>query len=97
MRSDFIKFYHEIDNLKSILFKNGYPSDLEDKCIKELSDKNGSKYSVWKDLVITLPYLRKLSHQIRERANRIMKNKLPYCNIQFVFQTKCKISNFFNI
>ena len=25
----------------------------------------------------------------------MMKNKLPYCNIQFVFQTKCNISNFF--
>ena len=24
-----------------------------------------------------------------------MKNKLPYCNVRFVFQTKCKISNFF--
>ena len=24
-----------------------------------------------------------------------MKNKLPYCNIRFVFQTKCKISNFY--
>ena len=24
-----------------------------------------------------------------------MKNKLQYCNIWFVFQTKCKMSNFF--
>ena len=24
-----------------------------------------------------------------------MKDKLPYCNIRFVFLTKCKISNFF--
>ena len=24
-----------------------------------------------------------------------MKNKLPYCNIKFVFQTKCKINTFF--
>ena len=24
-----------------------------------------------------------------------MKNKLSYCNIRFVFQIKCKISNFF--
>ena len=24
-----------------------------------------------------------------------MKTKLPYCNTRFVFQTKCKISNFF--
>ena len=48
-----------------------------------------------KDLVIALSYLGKLSLQIRTRINRIMKNKLPYFNIQFVFQTKCKIVNFF--
>ena len=47
------------------------------------------------DLVIALPYLGKLSLEIHTRINRIMKNKLPFCNIQFVFQTKCKISNFF--
>ena len=48
-----------------------------------------------KDLVIALPYLGKLSLQIRTRINGIMKNKLPYCNIRFVFPTKCKISNLF--
>ena len=44
-----------------------------------------------KELIITLPYLGKLSLQMRTRINRIMKNKLPYCNVQFVFQTKDKI------
>ena len=48
-----------------------------------------------KNLVIALPYLGKLSLQIRTRINRMMKNKLRYCNIRFVLQTKCKISNFF--
>ena len=48
-----------------------------------------------KELIITLLYLGKLSLQIRTRINRIIKNKLLYCNVQFVFQTKCKISNFF--
>ena len=48
-----------------------------------------------KDLVIALPYLGKLSLQIGTRINRVMKNKLPYCNTPFVFLTKCKISNFF--
>ena len=48
-----------------------------------------------KNLVIALPYLGKFSIQIRTRINRIMKNKLPYCNIRFVFQTKCKIKNSF--
>ena len=37
--SDFIKFHHEIDQLKSILYKNSYPRDLVDKCIKEFLDK----------------------------------------------------------
>ena len=46
-----------------------------------------------KDLVIGLPYLGNLPLQIRTRINRIMKNKLPYCNIRFVFQTKC-MTNF---
>ena len=32
--SDFIKFHHEIDKLKSILYKNSYLRDLIDKCIK---------------------------------------------------------------
>ena len=48
-----------------------------------------------KVLVIALTYLSKLFLQIRRRINRIIKNKLSYCNIWFVFQIKCKISNFF--
>ena len=100
IKSDFIKFHHEIDKLKSILYRNSYPRDLVDKCIKEFLDKILAPKPVVstvpkKNLVIGLPYLGKLSLQIRTRINRIMKNKLPYCNIRFVFQTKCKISNFF--
>ena len=98
--SDFIKFHHEIDKLQSILYKNSYPRDLIDKCIKEFLDKILTPKPVVSTvpkeyLIIALPYLGKLSLQIRTRINRIMKNKLPYCNVQFVFQTKCKISNFF--
>ena len=98
--SNFIKFNHEIDKLNSILYKNSYLRDLVDKCIKELSDEILAPKSVVstvpkKDIVIALPYLGKFSLQIRTRINRIMKNKLQYCNIRFVFQTQCKISNFF--
>ena len=98
MCSDFIKFHREIDKLKSILYKNSYPRDLIDKCIKEFLDKIQTPKHVVstvpkEQLIITLPYLGKLSLQIRTRINRIMKNKLPYCNVQFVFQTNCKISN----
>ena len=97
LSSDFIKFYHKIDKSKGGLYKNGYACDLVDKRIKEFLDKILAPKLVVstvpnKNLIIALPYLSKLSLQIRTRINRIMKNKLPYCNIQFVFQTKCRIS-----
>ena len=98
--SDLIKFHHEIDKLKSILYKNRYPRDLIGKRIKEFLDKILTPKHVVgtvpkKDLIITLPYLGKLSLQIRTRINCIIKNKLSYCNVQFVYQNKCKICNFF--
>ena len=48
-----------------------------------------------KDLMIVLPYLGKLSLQIRTRINRGMKTKLSHCNFRIVFQSKCKLINFF--
>ena len=45
--------------------------------------------------MIVLPYLGKLSLQIRTRINRVMKNKLPYCSFRIAFQSKCKLINFY--
>ena len=44
--------------------------------------------------MIVLPYLGKLSLQIRSRINRVMRNKLPHCSLRIVFQNKCKLVNF---
>ena len=70
------------------------------QCIKDFLDKILAPKPVVstvpkKELVIALPYLGTLSLQIRKRINDIMKNKLPYCNIRFVFQTKSETSDFF--
>ena len=94
--SDFVKFHHEI----GILYKNSYPRDFADKCLKEFLDRVLTRKVVVstvpkKDLMIVLPYLGKLSLQIRSRINRAMRNKLPHCNLRIVFQTKCKLINFF--
>ena len=98
--SDFVKFHHEINMLKGILHKNSYPRDFVDKCIKEFLDRVLVRKVVVgtvpkKDLMIVLPYLGKLSLQIRTRINRVMRSKLPHCNLRIVFQTKCKLINFF--
>ena len=45
--------------------------------------------------MIVLPYLGKRSLQSRTRITRAMKNKLIHCNFWIVFQTKCKLINFF--
>ena len=45
--------------------------------------------------MIVLPYLGKLELQIHTRASRVMKNKFPHWNFRIVFQTKCKLNNFF--
>ena len=92
--------FHEINILKGILYKNNYPRDFLDKCIKEFLDKVLTQKVVVstvpkKDLMIVLPYLGKLSLQIHTRINRVMRNKLPHCNLRVVFQTKCKLINFF--
>ena len=47
--------------------------------------------------MIVLPYLGKLWLQICTRINRLMKNKLPYCNFQILIQNKCRLIDFFTI
>ena len=37
--SDFVNFHHEVNILKSILYKDRYPHDFVDKCIKEFLDR----------------------------------------------------------
>ena len=97
--SDFVKFHREINTLKSILYKNSYPRDFVDKCIKEFLDRVLTPKTVVdtvpkKDLMIGLPYLGKLSLPVHTKINRVINNKLPYYNLPFVFQTKCKLISF---
>ena len=47
--------------------------------------------------MMVLVYLAKLSHQIHTRINRVLTNKLPYCNLGVVFQTKCNLINIFTV
>ena len=102
MCSHFIKFHHEIDKLKSILYINSYPRDLIDKCIKEFLDKIPTPTPVVstvprKYLIIALPYLGNLFLQIRTRINHIMKNKLPYCNVRFFSRLSAKLGTFLHL
>ena len=79
--------------LKSIWYKNSYPRDFVDKCIKKFLDRVLTQKVVVttvpkKDLMIVLPYLGKVSLQIRTRINRVMKNRLPHA----IFELYSRVS-----
>ena len=46
--SDFVKFHHEINILKSILYKNSYPRDFVDKYIKKIFRQSINAESCYK-------------------------------------------------
>ena len=67
---------------RSYCIKNSYPRDFVDKCIKIFLDRVLTQKFVVstvtkKYFMVVLPYLGKLSFQIRTRINHVMKNKLP--------------------
>ena len=71
--------------MKSALYKNSYPPDFVEKCIKNFLDIILTQKVIVstvpkKDLMIVLRYLDMFSLQILTRINGVMKKKLPHCN-----------------
>ena len=98
--SDFEKFHHEVDNLKCILRKNNYPQYFIDNCIRKFLDKifqpKPIKHNVpKKEILLVLPFLGKISLQIRTKISRIIDRKLPHCNVRIVFRSGSEMCTFF--
>ena len=98
--SDFSRFHSEVCNLKEILKKNALPIKLIDSCIKNLHNKILTEKPVTlaaekKDLVIVLPFLGKLSLDLRTRLRNSISKNLPFCKIRVIFKSSTCISNFF--
>ena len=72
LSSDFLKFHHEVDKLKKILPKNAYPKKFTDKYIQKfLNNMFIQRLQIpsvpKKELLITLPYLGKMSQIVKTR------------------------------
>ena len=97
--SDFSRFHSEVCHLKEIL-KNAFPIKLIDSCIKNFVNKRLTEKPVTltagkKDLVIVLPFLGKLSFDLRTRLKSSISKNLPFCKIRVIFKSSACISNFF--
>ena len=83
-----------------MLKKNAFPIKLIDSCIKSFLDKRLTEKPVLltaekKDLVIVLPFLGKLSLDLRTRLKNSISKNLPFCKIRVIFKSSTHISNFF--
>ena len=84
--SDFSRFYSEVCHLKEILKKSTFPVKLIDSCIKNVLNKRLAEKPVTlttekKDLVIVLPFLGKLSLDLRTRLRNSISKNLPLYKI----------------
>ena len=93
LSSDFFKFHHEVDKVKKILLKNAYPQKFIDKCIEKflsnmfiqrLQPPTASK----NELVITLPYLGKMSQIVKTRLTENMNKHMKFCKLKVIIDLK---------
>ena len=99
--SSFQSLHKEIENLKKVFSKNGYPSNFVDKCILKFFNKlYGKKDPVHtvpkKDLVMILPFLGTTSWKIKNNLIRTIRKNAPFCNIKIIFKTTRRLSSCFS-
>ena len=98
--SSFEHIVKEINNLKIIMRKNGYPVNIVDKCILKFFNKIYTKKEVVqtvekKKLILVLPFLGSFSLRTKHELLKLLKGSLPACSLQIVFKTQRRICNFF--
>ena len=92
-------FHEEMTFLKNFFMSNGYPSFLFHKVTNNfLCNKFSPKpaiTTVKKDIkYIKLPYMGRLSFDLRKSLNKILTNAYPQINFRFVFHNKNTIGNY---
>ena len=98
--SDFSRFHVEVQKLRTILLKNGYPTCLIDSCVKSFLNKVYKVKEIVltaerKEIFIVLPYLGNTSLQLRTRLEKAFRKYLPCCKFRVIFRTSIRLSNFF--
>ena len=48
-----------------------------------------------RELTFVLPYLGKLSFDLRTRLRRTIERDLPHCKLKIIFRSKCRLNTLF--
>ena len=99
LSSEFFKFHHEVDKLKKIFSKNEYPQKFIGKCIQIFLNMFIQRLQIpsvlKKELIMTLPYLGKMSQIVKTRLTKAMNKHMKVCKLRVIFQTNNRLRNYF--
>ena len=95
-----IPVHEEVEKLKGIFRKNGYPSSFIDRCIylffNKIYEEKVVVHTVPKmEVSIILPFLGSTSVSVKNSLVRSFRNILPFCNIKVIFKTSNRLSFYF--
>ena len=95
--SDWTKFQEELNFLKQIFLKNGYPQSFIDNCFKTFLDKlfiKSPEISTVekKTLILSLPYLGNISLQTRTKLKKSFKGIFNCCKLQIILKNQRKLA-----
>ena len=97
--SHWTKFHEELNFLKHVFLKNGYPLSFIDKCFKmvinKLVIKRPQVTTGEKKEILLLPYLGDISLQTRTTLRKSFKGILNCCKLQIAFKSQRKLANVF--
>ena len=98
--SNMEKFHQEISSLKSVFTSNGYPKNFIVSRIKNVLDKLFVKNKVSLTVpklrsVCVLPYTGKSPLDLRTRLRRTIEKNIPFCKLNVVFRSICRLGNLF--
>ena len=99
INSSFLSLHKEVEKLKTIFKKNGYPTKFVDKCIFKFFNKLYQKREPVdedpkKEFTIILPFLGSISWTVKKQLMQSVSDIRPSCKIKVVFKSCNKISSF---
>ena len=101
INSSWLSLHSEIEKLKNIFSKNGYPTKFVDKCVSaflnKLFEKKVVVHTVPKlDLMIVLPFLGSTSWKVKNELIKTFKKNVPFCKLKIVFKAGKRLASFFS-
>ena len=91
-------FHKEVERLRAILSKNSYPLEFVDQCITAFLNKCHKRpvHTVEKrSQVIVLPYLGKLSLEIRSRLKKYVSKHISNVKLMIIFRSQRRLKSLF--